>query len=49
MQWLGPKLTAGTLARETVLEAAKAEGLPSVEKLVSRPDLIPLVYARLQP
>lgn len=48
MQWLGPKLTAKTLTQDQVREAVQAEGLPSVEKLMARPDLIPLVLARLK-
>ena len=48
MQWLGPRLTSKALTHEKVLEAVKAEGLPSTEKLMARPDLIPLVLARLK-
>lgn len=47
MQWLAPKLTAKALTHDHVREAVLAEGLPSVEKLVARPDLIPLVVKRL--
>lgn len=48
MQWLGPRLTSKALTHEKVREAVQAEGLPSTEKLMARPDLIPLVLARLK-
>ena len=53
MQWLAPRLTAGTINRTQVGEACAAQGLKdaqgvgSVALLQQRPDLVPAVYAAL--